>query len=909
MGLSSRQGCLTDETLAHLLDGSADGDDLARITSHIDACDACRHVVAEAGRAVSARPEASAGREAEDDVLPRGARIGRYEVVQAIGAGAMGVVYRARDPELDRDVALKVMKSDAGEPSGGGGPRMLREAKAMARLSHPNVLAIHDVGAVGDDVFLAMELVEGGTLHEWLRGRRRSWREIVEVLCAAGEGLAAAHRAGLVHRDFKPDNVLVSTDGRVRVSDFGLARASEAVPGPEESREPEAEARARPLVRSSTFAGTPAYMAPEQLSRRRADVRSDVFAFSVTFYEALHGERPFDGLDRTHVRPAPKGARVPAWLRRIVLRGLQEKPEDRPESMRALLDAIVRGRSFARLRVALSATAVAFAGAALVIALVGRSRSAAVAASSASSHATTVVDAPLPVSGSAEALQAYESGLHGLRDGKGSASSDFARAAELDPGLAAAHLRCALLEFQVHPIPAREHLAKAVDGRHALDDRDDLLLAAAQAWAQREPPDEAAFMRAMDAAVARYPLDGELAFWAALAHHLAGERAATLSLIDRALRIDPGFTAAYDLRVEELVFADDEQEARAAIGDCVAKASNPMGCLLWQNNLDMADGNAARVAETSRQLLARDPTYYPLYWYEACAAYALGRPTEVVAAFFRQYVADAPTELRAGFELLTASAPDVLGGNFVAADARARELEGRIESVSDARFHAAAAQQRVDLAEETDRAGDAARIAAAFLRRREAWVVEQRADDLALSRDPTPQLLLAEKRAGLVSAEDFEDKRREWVAQWIARLPKNLHPLVWLQGYAAVAETQEEAARAISEQPRYGTVPHHTSYAFAEAELGTLYLRAGRPSEAVPLLERATRSARAAELPFAHTRAHLALGQALAAQGRNDEACAALAVVLARWGRAIPRSVTADQARALARNLRCPGLP
>ncbi|MCA9637679.1 MAG: serine/threonine protein kinase, partial [Myxococcales bacterium] len=155
--------------------------------------------------------------------LGRGATIGRYLVLARLGAGGMGVVYAAYDPELDRKVAVKLLRSGGHDPRGRA--RLLREAQALAKLAHPNVVAVHDVGTVGAQIFVAMEFVEGMTLRRWLAARPRAWPEIVEVFVAVGRGLAAAHAAGLVHRDLKPDNVMVGSDGRARVMDFGLAHA------------------------------------------------------------------------------------------------------------------------------------------------------------------------------------------------------------------------------------------------------------------------------------------------------------------------------------------------------------------------------------------------------------------------------------------------------------------------------------------------------------------------------------------------------------------------------------------------------------------------------------------------------------------------------------------------------------
>ncbi len=269
--------------------------------------------------------------------LARGASLGRYLVIDEIGAGAMGTVYSAFDPELSRKVAVKVLHEAA---DGEDRQRLVREGQAIARLAHPNVVAVHDVGTQDGAVFMAMELVEGETVREWL-ATPRSWQEVRDVFAQAGRGLAAAHAAGLVHRDVKPANILVGADGRVRVGDFGLAR--EAGADDETGR-----------------AGTPAYMSPEQIRGRGSDARSDQFSFCVALHEALYGALPFDagetttrdGLGSTTsqalavlsrpVREAPAGARVPAWLRRALLRGLNAAAEERYPSMDALLTDLHR---------------------------------------------------------------------------------------------------------------------------------------------------------------------------------------------------------------------------------------------------------------------------------------------------------------------------------------------------------------------------------------------------------------------------------------------------------------------------------------------------------------------------------------------------------------------------------------
>ena len=220
--------------------------------------------------------------------------IGRYEVLGRIGSGGMGVIYAALDPSLGRKVAVKLLNPKGGQHKDARN-RLLREAQALARLSHPSVVQVYEAGEFADQVFVAMEFVQGTTLRQWQLGADRSWRAILGAYKAAAEGLAAGHSAGIVHRDFKPDNVLVSSDGEVRVIDFGLARTEAEVPtGSDGARMLPVDSDLA-LTKTGTLMGTPAYMAPEQFKGETADARTDQFAFCVALYEALYGYRPFSG--------------------------------------------------------------------------------------------------------------------------------------------------------------------------------------------------------------------------------------------------------------------------------------------------------------------------------------------------------------------------------------------------------------------------------------------------------------------------------------------------------------------------------------------------------------------------------------------------------------------------------------
>jgi tetratricopeptide (TPR) repeat protein len=361
-----RMDCPDDNTLAALFDGSLPLSDASLIDAHTDECEACRRVLAVAARAAMRAPEPlghpvsgfvpTAGGPLGPSAAPKvvvptkGTVIGRYVVLSPLGVGGMGVVVVAYDPQLDRKIALKLLRPE-GEGAGDGdadaerGARLLREAQAIARVSAPNVIHVYDAGSLGDRVFVAMELVDGGTLTQWLCVRRRPWSEVLPVFIAAARGLQAAHAAGLVHRDFKPDNVLIGTSGEVKVADFGLARAALAAPRSEPDAS-ERDAHSASVTRTGTLMGTPAYMAPEQKRGEKADARSDQYSFCVALYEALFERRPepveLSRRAEAEAQASGHDGSVPAWLVRAVVRGLSVLPEDRHPSMSVLLEALDR---------------------------------------------------------------------------------------------------------------------------------------------------------------------------------------------------------------------------------------------------------------------------------------------------------------------------------------------------------------------------------------------------------------------------------------------------------------------------------------------------------------------------------------------------------------------------------------
>jgi tetratricopeptide (TPR) repeat protein len=366
-------GCLTDALLLGLIEDTLDAEARRRALAHVDGCPACRELMAAAAPAIldlgrTASPVVDTG-----DGLVRGMTVGRYLVMDLVGAGAMGEVHSAYDPQLDRRIALKILR---GSPEPGLVGRLLREAQTMARLSHPNVVSVYDAGTFAERVFVAMEFVEGQTLKAWLRARARPWREVVAAFLAAGRGLAAAHALGIVHRDFKPDNVLVAKDGRVRVADFGLARLGDAG----DAAHPAPSTPASGMTRTGAVVGTPAYMSPEQIEGRPATAASDQFSFCVALHEGLFGARPFLGHDLGELlqsqRRGPQphevaAAAIPLAIRRALRRGLRLDPAERFVSMDALLAALEKDPVAARRRALGALVAVGTAATVGLVALRG----------------------------------------------------------------------------------------------------------------------------------------------------------------------------------------------------------------------------------------------------------------------------------------------------------------------------------------------------------------------------------------------------------------------------------------------------------------------------------------------------------------------------------------------------------
>jgi predicted Ser/Thr protein kinase len=350
--------CPTEDTLARYGEQNLSAQEHAAIEAHLESCEACDLATAMLRASYASSIQLAASNEASLEAFVRrtrlarelapGANLDRFRLLRRMGMGAMGVVFAAHDAELDRNVALKVLLDD--DASGDKG-RLVQEARSMAKLTHPNVVAAYQIGVAGGRVFLAMELVDGSTLKEWLVARPVV-TEIVRLFHLIALAVDAGHRAGILHRDLKPQNILVTRDGQPKVTDFGLAEASLAG------------------ATNSSPAGTPAYMAPEVLSGGRGGAAADQFSLAVCLHEALAGRRPheaatLEGLREAVQRPAAIDRSIPARLRAVLVRALDPDPEKRFASTAAFGDALLAPK---RSRVGLGVGAIAALTGALAIA-------------------------------------------------------------------------------------------------------------------------------------------------------------------------------------------------------------------------------------------------------------------------------------------------------------------------------------------------------------------------------------------------------------------------------------------------------------------------------------------------------------------------------------------------------------
>ena len=888
--------CPTEETLLALMSGALRVDEISRVQAHAATCEKCAAILADFARGPTlsnaiASAGGDAGHDAQAEHLPR---IGRYELSSLLGTGGMGVVFEGFDPQLERRVAIKILRM--GDGAIANERRVLREARAMARLAHPNVVHVYEVGQSEGRVFIVMELVLGSTLTRWLAESKRSVGAIVDVFLQAGRGLAAAHENGIVHRDFKPDNVLVSRSGEVRVTDFGLAQGHGGDVG---AAEGDARSIARGgllRTRAGAIAGTPAYMAPEQLRGEPADFRSDVFGFCAALFEALHEIRPFAGDTPNGILEAiargtieaPRRSDVPDALRAAIVRGLAADPEARPATMNELLVAIAAAahRPIAKRRSRWGAIA--------AIVAIGLGVSA-FAIGARAKWIGDVAPPPPPVSTvPPEANAKYRACAQWIRDASLSAATRAcADAVKLAPELVQARVDMLPYADPNFGEGFRSQYSLAVANRSGLDADGQAFLKALEPLSLVPPDADEANLRLETLAAAR----ADDALFQASVARFATDDAKALAAADRAIAKDPALPVAWLARAMALTGLGRNDEAMRALDACIERSPAPTSCLDVRAELFEKRGRADDAERDTRRAMAIDPADATTYMNlanilasrdepdavkEALTAYGKSKPGgdpegRMVKAFAyplalltgdfeaaRRVLAEADTQPIADTYTLVLSR--VLLDFELGEPARAR-------ADADAALATAAVhpQGTLPLFEILQIGVDykSGGPRSAFLARRDAWMTR-------LKSDAAPGL--------------------EW------------DTLTWLLAYELPARTPRDAIDALASLPRASWERQASSFMAQTigdyTTRGMLHHLAGDLPSALADLAQAANDCTVLGDVHWSTRAQLEYGLALEESGRNDEACVHYARVVKRWGNE-PRSVSAAKARSHAAKLGC----
>jgi eukaryotic-like serine/threonine-protein kinase len=899
--------------------------------------------------------------------LAPGTRIGHYEIESLLGEGGMGQVYLAADTQLQRRVALKVLHpSDA--PEDQGIARLMREARAAAAFDHPNAISIFTVGEFESGMYLAMEFVPGKPLRSFV-GRGEIPMELrVRWLTDVARALSAAHGAGLVHRDIKPENVMIRDDGLVKVLDFGIARRSAvlAEPGPTDAT---AQGQGAPLVTltaQGAIVGTPAYMAPEQCRSEPVDGRTDQFAWGVMAYELLTGRLPWRGATALPLiaavmleQPLPFEntlGTTPDVVEALVMKALSKHPDERFAKMSDVVAALepfcapsslvvgsaalsgvseehqkrsttnafantvassrfpgpppVRGSRAPWIAIGVLGLALAAGGAWWGIAARAKPALTAPQASvsaSASAGGVAITDLDKPVTSQLAALAAYNGSVQALRDGNLEAPREgLERAVQLDPGMAAAWLRLAMIDpWGENSEKARGYVQKARQHRASLSDHDRELLEAVELFIAGDSGSARAAEQRLRKMLDRFAHDAEALYCLALVRFDLGEYLGVVQATSQAVAADPGFALAMSLRADALAYLGRFDEANASIADCLRLSPGATDCLATRMVFDEQLGNCLRMEADARTSLRAEHSSSLAYDALAAAMIAQAKPRTAVVELLGQKWAKLPEAERIREQRLDEARLDALFGAFAKAERALRELSRLPDQDSSQAAHASATELLADILLEQDRLKEADAVAQSYLERKDAWSPPARIEDYAIAEDITPSMLMIRLRAGALTPERFAEQRNAWIELWGKRTTGPNAAYLWVNAYASLTLTREQALEAIDALPKFGKVPLYLPATGSEAGIGNAFFLGDRVDEALPHLQRAAGSCATMAHPFELTRSQLVLGLALERKGDPQRACEAYEIVLKRWGSPASRSVTARQALERKRKLEC----
>lgn len=858
-----------------------------------------------------------------------GQSLSHFQILEKLGQGGMGVVYKALDTRLRRIVAVKVLPPEAiKQPQRRA--RFLREAYSAAAISHPNIATVFEVGEAGDYVFIAMEYVAGQTLRKLIQDRSLTMDEIIRIARDIARGLAKAHEKGVVHRDIKPDNVMLGADQDVKLLDFGLAKLREAE-SPSSSDDALAqEETASLLTEEGQLLGSPGYMSPEQAMGKPVDYRTDQFSFGVVLYELVTGKRPFKGhtageqivaICRDEPEPALKlNPALPPRIDQLIRTCMAKQPENRFPSTRQLLAELefltrssVTGSSLPAVSSSLLPAPLSSEGKPLrallriwpvvvVLAVVGLL---AVSLGAIQRYEASAPGALPAASGSSnpEAQQRYAAALRGWHENVGGACKAFGEAIQLDPNFATAHLRLAMCHY-TEPARGRESFQKATELRERLSERDQVLLNAYEPIFQRLPADFQEARRRIQRAEERFPSDAEVAFLrSGIEAHF--DFSAAMAALDRALELDPGFSRAWRLRGEILAYLGSFDEAFRSLERCLEVSPAATSCLNTRIQVYQERGACAEAEADARRWLTVEPNP-DAYQYLANALSVRGRRLPSIEEALKQKRArlrdEAERQKEEGWDEVRLA---LLKGDFTAALEGTRKLQLAVAGNPQENEHAALAAMQVSIFREIGQEAEAARVAESFLARRDAWEPDPRGEDWAISRDVTARLLAPMRRAGVISREEAERRLAERLTWWNAKVAPHLRNYLWLHFYAAAVATPEEGREAMTALAKYHPVPAYKPFSPGDAYIGQAFLLGGSVEQALPALERMAKSCYALPYPMEYLRNFYFLGQAREARKDTAGACAAYAAVLESWQDASPRSVTAELARSRSKVLRC----